>query len=89
MRAKRKERGEPRARKLKKICTSPGMAAIKVKAKLGEGTYGRVFLSTYGEYGQVVVKEVKARSSDHGLLSVATLREVQALRELRHPHIVK
>ena len=65
------------------------MQSLEVMEGLGEGTYGRVFKARTAKGQIVCVKQFKPSDSDAGMLSVSTLRELQALRELDHPNIIK
>ncbi|KAA0157178.1 hypothetical protein FNF29_00530 [Cafeteria roenbergensis] len=65
------------------------MPGITVCEVLGEGTYGRVYRARTETGDSVCVKEFKASEADGGMVSVSTIRELQALRELRHPNVVE
>lgn len=57
--------------------------------KLGEGTYGIVFKAVDKRSGKVVaLKRIKMEHEEEGVPASA-LREVAAVRELRHPNIVR
>lgn len=65
------------------------MPGITVCEVLGEGTYGRVYRARTEAGDIVCVKEFKASDADSGMVSVSTIRELQALREIRHPNVVE
>ena len=57
--------------------------------KLGEGTFGVVYLARDRRTGEnVAVKKIRLEGEDEGIPSTA-LREVCLLRELKHGNIVK
>lgn len=56
---------------------------------LGEGTYGIVYKATdKANRKTYAIKKIKIEESDEGIPST-TLREINALKELSHPNIVK
>ncbi|RKP24823.1 kinase-like domain-containing protein, partial [Syncephalis pseudoplumigaleata] len=60
--------------------------------KLGEGTYAVVYEgkspTELATSRQVAIKKIKVRQQKDGL-DVSALREIKALQELRHPHILE
>lgn len=60
---------------------------IKV-GQLGRGSYGVVYKAINRETHEVIAIKKVMHSVDHGL-SDSTIREISALRELRHDNIVK
>ncbi|KAI8323544.1 Pkinase-domain-containing protein, partial [Martensiomyces pterosporus] len=61
----------------------------KKERKLGEGTYAVVYLGRHIKTGrQVAIKKIKLGSMRSGL-DMSAIREVKALRELRHPNVVE
>jgi calcium/calmodulin-dependent protein kinase I len=62
---------------------------VNPKDKLGSGTYGDVFLGTRrADNLQVAVKKMLRKNMDATILDMV-VGEVQILKELNHPHIVK
>lgn len=58
-------------------------------AKVGEGTYASVFLARDLRTNEkLAIKKIKIVSSADGL-DMTALREVQFLRELRHPNVIR
>ena len=58
-------------------------------AKVGEGTYASVFLARdLATNEKLAIKKIKIVSSADGL-DMTALREVQFLRELRHPNVIR
>ena len=56
---------------------------------LGEGTYGQVYKAHDQEKDTLVaIKKVRLEDEDEGMPST-TLREIFALKECDHPHIVQ
>ena len=55
--------------------------------RLGEGTYGVVYKAIYRPTGQTVAMK-KIKVTDEEGISSVTIREIAALKELRHPNIV-
>ena len=59
-----------------------------IKERLGDGTFGTVWKAVHTESGDVVaVKRLKRRFREWG--ECLALREVDALRRVRHPGIVR
>eukprot|EP00741_Cyanophora_paradoxa_P005123 tig00000863_g4965.t1 len=57
--------------------------------KVGEGTYGNVFLATDKLTGRTVaLKKIKAGDVKEGV-NFTALREIKLLQELRHPNVVE
>ena len=64
------------------------MHRYQVAEKLGDGTYGEVLRATNKQSGEVVaIKRMKRKY--YSWDECMNLREVQSLRKLRHPNIVK
>mmetsp|Transcript_38614 Transcript_38614/g.99150 ORF Transcript_38614/g.99150 Transcript_38614/m.99150 type:complete len:418 (-) Transcript_38614:191-1444(-) len=60
----------------------------ELKGKIGEGTYGVVFLAKIkGGNDQVAIKNFKMPQTGEGI-SITAVREVSLLRELKHDNIV-
>lgn len=60
---------------------------IKLK-KIGEGTYGTVYLAERKTDGKkVALKKIRYDSQDEGVPSTS-IREISILKRLRHPNIV-
>jgi serine/threonine protein kinase len=56
---------------------------------LGEGTYGIVYKATGKSNNKTyAIKKIKIEDTDEGIPST-TLREINSLKELDHPNIVK
>lgn len=56
---------------------------------LGEGTYAVVYKGTQNSTGRVVaIKKIKVREMKDGL-DMSAIREIRALKELRHPNIIE
>lgn len=59
------------------------------KEKIGEGTYGIVFKARDTTTGQLVaLKQIRLETEDEGVPST-TIREISALRELKHENVVR
>ena len=57
--------------------------------KLGEGTFGEVYVATHETTGEVAaLKKIKLECEDEGVPGT-TLREVSLLKELQHPNVVQ
>merc|ERR1719446_635492 len=57
--------------------------------KLGEGTFGEVYIATHEHTGEVAaLKKIKLECEDEGVPGT-TLREVSLLKELQHPNVVQ
>ena len=57
--------------------------------KLGEGTFGEVYVATHEQTGEVAaLKKIKLECEDEGVPGT-TLREVSLLKELMHPNVVQ
>ncbi|KAJ2489551.1 TFIIH complex serine/threonine-protein kinase subunit kin28 [Coemansia sp. RSA 2050] len=61
----------------------------KKEKKLGEGTYAVVYLGHHiGTNRKVAIKKIKLGNMRSGL-DMSAIREVKALRELRHPNVIE
>ncbi|KAJ2004988.1 TFIIH complex serine/threonine-protein kinase subunit kin28 [Coemansia sp. RSA 2322] len=61
----------------------------KKEKKLGEGTYAVVYLGHHIKTGRkVAIKKIKLGNMRSGL-DMSAIREVKALRELRHPNVIE
>ena len=56
---------------------------IKRLQKVGEGTFGTVFIGSYREYKEVGIKDIKGKLSDEAFA------EANILKKLTHPHIIQ
>jgi serine/threonine protein kinase len=57
--------------------------------KLGEGTFGEVYVATHEHTGEIAaLKKIKLECEDEGVPGT-TLREVSLLKELQHPNVVQ
>jgi serine/threonine protein kinase len=57
--------------------------------KLGEGTFGEVYLATHERTGEIAaLKKIKLECEDEGVPGT-TLREVSLLKELHHQNVVQ
>ena len=57
--------------------------------KLGEGTFGEVYIATHAHTGEkAALKKIKLECEDEGVPGT-TLREVSLLKELHHPNVVQ
>jgi|TARA_B100000524_G_scaffold24153_1_gene12277 serine/threonine protein kinase len=57
--------------------------------KLGEGTFGEVYIATHERTQEVAaLKKIKLECEDEGVPGT-TLREVSLLKELQHPNVVQ
>ena len=57
--------------------------------KLGEGTFGEVYIATHEITGEkAALKKIKLECEDEGVPGT-TLREVSLLKELLHPNVVQ
>ncbi|EOD39588.1 hypothetical protein EMIHUDRAFT_433442 [Emiliania huxleyi CCMP1516] len=57
--------------------------------KLGEGTFGEVYIATHERTGETAaLKKIKLECEDEGVPGT-TLREVSLLKELQHPNVVQ
>ena len=57
--------------------------------KLGEGTFGEVYIATHEHTGEkAALKKIKLECEDEGVPGT-TLREVSLLKELHHPNVVQ
>ena len=61
-----------------------------IKEKIGEGTYGVVYLAEDNLHDKrlVALKKIRLESEEEGIPSTA-IREVSILRELKHDNIVQ
>ncbi|KPA80829.1 putative mitochondrial protein kinase [Leptomonas pyrrhocoris] len=59
------------------------------KCKVGEGSYGKVFLCCDIVKGCTVAVKTSQWSSGEEGLSVSSIREVTLLKEIRHPNVVR
>jgi serine/threonine protein kinase len=67
----------------------PVRAQYQKMQKLGEGTYGDVFMALERSTNKrVALKKLKCEFFDEGIPSTA-MREISVLRELNHPCIVR
>lgn len=65
------------------------MDNYKIIKKIGEGTYGEVFLAIDKETNEkVALKKLKVTKNEVGI-SFSIIREISLLQELDHPNIVK
>jgi serine/threonine protein kinase len=60
----------------------------KKEKKAGSGSYGDVFIAFSKYYGKVAIKVLANKYSKEGIDAV-TLREVDIIRNLNHPNLVK
>ena len=86
------QRGTGLRRWDRRRCSCTGLAfnmhRYQVAEKLGDGTYGEVLRATNKQSGEVVaIKRMKRKY--YSWDECMNLREVQSLRKLRHPNIVK
>ena len=57
--------------------------------KLGEGTFGEVYIATHERTGDTAaLKKIKLECEDEGVPGT-TLREVSLLKELTHPNVIQ
>ena len=57
--------------------------------KLGEGTFGEVYIATHERTGETAaLKKIKLECEDEGVPGT-TLREVSLLKELTHPNVIQ
>jgi serine/threonine protein kinase len=64
------------------------MERYELKEKLGDGTFGLVMKGRHKETGNIVaIKHIKRKF--RSWKAIVSLREVQSLRQLRHPNIVQ
>lgn len=57
--------------------------------KIGEGTYGVVYMAKDRVTGEIVaLKKIRLEAEDEGIPSTA-IREISLLKELQHPNIVR
>jgi serine/threonine protein kinase len=65
------------------------MADFKIMAELGRGSYGTVYKVEASNNGLVyVMKRISMKHMKHKQ-QVGALKEVQILKTLTHPHIIK
>jgi len=68
---------------------SPPVRATQRGQKLGEGTFGEVYIATHERTGETAaLKKIKLECEDEGVPGT-TLREVSLLKELQHPNVVQ
>jgi serine/threonine protein kinase len=64
------------------------MEFLDIKRKLGQGGFGSVYLA-YDKLNQRDVAVKILNSNDHPLSPHMMTKEIEALRKLKHKHIVK
>ena len=87
-------RGRPQERSGRRLASHRMDAAAQFKLwkrgqKLGEGTFGEVYLATHERTGEIAaLKKIKLECEDEGVPGT-TLREVSLLKELHHQNVVQ
>ena len=61
----------------------------ELNSVLGEGSYGKVMSATSGTHGKVALKIINKKHPSKDYYSKFLPREIETLKSLHHPHIVK
>mmetsp|Transcript_20978 Transcript_20978/g.20094 ORF Transcript_20978/g.20094 Transcript_20978/m.20094 type:complete len:82 (-) Transcript_20978:178-423(-) len=64
------------------------MEKYELMRKIGEGTYGEVFIAKHRESGLLVAIKKFKQSDDDEYVRKTALREIRILKQLKHDHIV-
>lgn len=68
--------------------TMRDVEAFEKKQKVGEGTYGSVFVARDKKSNEIVaLKRINTKQEENGF-PITALREVKILKALKHPNIV-